>query len=149
MGAVKANEPLVVSVDLKGMPNVDKKQKVSLVEVLSPVTSTNASDNNEETSQSEAQVPKEFRLSAYPNPFNPSTKIQIDLPSSGFVKLVVYDVLGRIETRLKDAPMCAGYHTVVWDGRNFASGMYFARMIVTDASGRSIFNKTNKLLLTK
>ncbi len=70
----------------------------------------------------------------YPNPFNPVTTIRYSLPAPEKVSLVVYNVLGeQVATLIREAKQAAGYHVVVWDGRNdagmeVASGVYFLRM---------------------
>ncbi|MCH8327939.1 MAG: T9SS type A sorting domain-containing protein, partial [Candidatus Marinimicrobia bacterium] len=59
-------------------------------------------------------LPSEIALhSNYPNPFNPSTTLQLDLPQAGVVSLVVYDLLGRELTRLADGRLEAGFHSLI------------------------------------
>jgi hypothetical protein len=93
-------------------------------------------------------------LFVYPNPFNPSTQLSFALGSSSQVKLAVYDVLGRLVTTLADGRFEAGTHSVSWNSRSssgasLASGLYLARLQVSDAQGRNVYTKTTKLLLTK
>jgi hypothetical protein len=64
----------------------------------------------------------------YPNPFNASTRITFDLPKVGLVTLKVYDVLGREVTTLMDDVRAPGYHSVLFDGSNLSSGIYFYRL---------------------
>jgi hypothetical protein len=85
----------------------------------------------------------------YPNPFNPSTTIRFGLPTAGNVSLIVYDVLGREVTTLVRGTLDAGYHTATWNASSVASGVYFARLTVTNEYGRIAFNKVTKLLLLK
>lgn len=90
------------------------------------------------------EVPEEFSFQGgYPNPFNPVTQIQFNLPNTALVQLKIYDLLGRQVAVLLDRPMNAGYHTVTWDAGNFASGVYFLRF----QSGS--FTASKKLLLLK
>ena len=75
------------------------------------------------------EVPTDFALEAnYPNPFNPETTIRFALPVASHVLIEVYDVLGREVARLVDGEMGAGHHTVVFEGRSLASGIYIYRM---------------------
>lgn len=64
----------------------------------------------------------------YPNPFNPTTQIRFALPISGYVKLIVYDMLGREVARLADGLMGAGYHSVTWDASRVSSGIYIYKL---------------------
>ncbi len=76
------------------------------------------------------EVPTDFALEAnYPNPFNPETTIRFALPVASHVVIEVYDVLGREVARLVDGEMGAGHHTVVFEGRGLASGIYIYRMV--------------------
>ena len=86
---------------------------------------------------------------AYPNPFNPSTQINFDLPEGAFVLLNVFDVLGRKVGELANGNYAAGYHSTTWNASNISSGVYFARFTATDVSGSVKLSKVNKLLLTK
>jgi len=77
-------------------------------------------------------IPTNYELSQnFPNPFNPATTIRFGLPVSEKVRLKIYDLLGgEIATLLNDEFRKAGYHAVVWDGRNLrgqyvANGIYF------------------------
>jgi hypothetical protein len=79
----------------------------------------------------------------YPNPFNPVTTIDYQIAESGFVKLRVYDVLGRVITTLVNEELSPGYYSVKFDGMNHPSGLYFYSL----QTGR--FCDTKKLLLLK
>jgi 1,4-alpha-glucan branching enzyme len=78
-------------------------------------------------------VPSEYVLEQnYPNPFNPSTVIRFALPRSEYVRLAVYDLLGKEIAVLREGVVEAGRHTVSWDGKGsaapVASGVYFVRL---------------------
>ncbi|NQT27234.1 T9SS type A sorting domain-containing protein, partial [candidate division KSB1 bacterium] len=69
-------------------------------------------------------------LQNYPNPFNPSTTIKYRVDQSGSVNLTIFDELGRKVRTLVDENQSAGWHQIVWDGRNLsnqniATGVYF------------------------
>lgn len=93
----------------------------------------------------ELEIPTSVELQQnYPNPFNPSTSINFGVPASGKVTLEVFDVLGRkVATLINGENRVAGRHTVTFDARNLASGMYIYRL----AAGNSILTK--KLTLIK
>lgn len=80
---------------------------------------------------------------AQPNPFNPVTRISYYLPQEGLVKLTIYDVAGRLITSLVSDTRPQGEHTVEWDARGVASGIYFYRLEV----GK--FVETRKMILLK
>ncbi len=95
-------------------------------------------------------VPSEYAVHpGYPNPFNPSTQIQFDLPNDGYVSLNVFDVLGKKVAELVAGNYAAGYHSAIWNASAVASGVYFARFTATDANGVVRLNKVSKLLLAK
>jgi hypothetical protein len=76
-------------------------------------------------------TPTEFSLSQnFPNPFNPTTTIEVNLPMQGYLTLKVFDVLGREVRSFEYEKASAGVHRIVWDGTNqrgipVASGVYF------------------------
>jgi hypothetical protein len=89
-------------------------------------------------------IPAMYALhSAYPNPFNPMATIRYDLPITGEVSLIVYDILGREVVRLVDGYKEQGYHQVQWDGSGFPSGLYIARLNTPK------YRKSIKLVLLK
>lgn len=81
-----------------------------------------------------ARIPKPFIPSDYalyqnyPNPFNLSTTIEFDLPERTYVKLSVYDILGREVEVLVDEVMLRGRRSVPFDAGNLSSGVYFYRI---------------------
>ena len=65
----------------------------------------------------------------YPNPFNPSTTIRYNLAKASQVELAVFNAMGQKITKLVSEHQTAGYHQVVWDGKNkngsfVSSGIY-------------------------
>jgi predicted outer membrane repeat protein len=87
--------------------------------------------------------PSSLILSSFPNPFNPTTTLSFDLPSSGRVSLCVYDITGRLVETLADGVYASGTHQIIFDASNLSSGIYFARLKSSD------FVKTEKLVLLK
>ena len=61
----------------------------------------------------------------YPNPFNPTTTIKYGIPKNGFVKLIVYDVLGKEVAILVNDEQDAGNYQVTFDASKLTSGVYF------------------------
>jgi len=77
--------------------------------------------------------PKEFKLEQnFPNPFNPTTTIQYQLPQDARVTLKVYDILGSEVATLVNEEQQAGYKEVKFNGSNIASGMYVYRLQAGD-----------------
>ncbi len=94
-------------------------------------------------------LPKQIELAQnYPNPFNPATTIRFGLPENGLVRLSVYNILGQKVKELVNGRQVAGYHEILWDGRNesgmaVSSGVYIYRL--ETATGV----KARKMLLVK
>jgi hypothetical protein len=86
---------------------------------------------------------KTFRLSNYPNPFNPSTNVSFYLPKAGNVTLKIYDLLGREVATLVDDNLNAGSYSVEWNAANYSSGIYLYKLKSAD------FSETKKMLLVK
>ena len=85
----------------------------------------------------------EFRVSNYPNPFNPETSITFELPAASEIELVVYNILGKEVAKLASGHYAAGKHTVRWDGSKNASGLYYYTLKTGDEVA------IGKMLLTK
>ena len=75
-------------------------------------------------------IPSEFKIKpAYPNPFNPSAKIDMEIPDAGVVQITIYDILGRIVLDHKNEFPSAGKYQFVWNprsisGHSLATGTY-------------------------
>ena len=76
----------------------------------------------------QSPAPNQFSLSAYPNPFNSTTQLRFELFKPSHVELSVINTLGQRVAVLADEEYTAGFHTVVWDAREFASGVYFSQL---------------------
>jgi hypothetical protein len=83
----------------------------------------------------------------YPNPSNPNSKIDFQIPFTGRVSIKVYDVSGREAATLIDKEMTAGYYSAQFDGTNLSSGVYFYRVIAT-GNGQK-YSDTKKMVLIK
>jgi hypothetical protein len=79
------------------------------------------------------EVPREFMLyQNYPNPFNPTTNIRFALPKAAFVKLAVYDMLGREVQTLVNENLSPATYEIKWDASQHSSGIYFYRIQTGD-----------------
>ena len=78
-----------------------------------------------------ALVPKEFSLGHnYPNPFNPSTTIPFTMSETGLAVITIYNVSGREIRQILNERVRSGFHSAVWDGKNYngvpvSSGVYY------------------------
>jgi hypothetical protein len=103
--------------------------------VLFSITGVNDRLNN---------IPGVFTVNQnYPNPFNPTTNISYSIPSSGLVKVAVYDILGNVVAVLANEVQKAGQHDLTWNASSLSSGVYFYRVQYAD------YNKTIKMILMK
>lgn len=95
-------------------------------------------------------LPEAFAVKPnYPNPFNPSTRIEFQLPEAATVSLDIYNMLGqKVRSLVNSQSLSAGYHIAEWDGRNsegnwVGSGIYIYRI----SAGK--FMQTRKMILMK
>jgi len=91
-------------------------------------------------------VPETVHLySNYPNPFNPVTTIQFDIPAETQhpISLQVYDIGGRMVETLVNEKLEPGQHEIQWNASQHSSGVYFLRMET------ALFSKTQKMILLK
>ncbi len=91
-----------------------------------------------------SEIPKSFSLCQnYPNPFNPTTNIKFDIPKQSFVKLVIYDMLGREVATLVNEQLKAGTYQADWNAPAFPSGVYFYKLQTES------YTETKKMVLIK
>jgi hypothetical protein len=91
------------------------------------------------TDLDEEKIPTEFKISAYPNPFNPSTTIVYSLPTYSDVEVSIYDLLGNEIWSVTERNKSAGINKIVWNGKNnfgmqVGSGIYFCRISTKEYS---------------
>jgi hypothetical protein len=79
----------------------------------------------------------------YPNPFNSSTTIEFGLPEAEYIRIDIYDLLGRRIEMLVDEEVQGGRHQVVWDALDYSSGVYFYRIEAGD------YTETKKMVLLR
>ncbi len=76
--------------------------------------------------QISSSIPQSFKLyNNYPNPFNPTTIINFDVPKQGSLKLKIYNTLGELISTIVDQTFSPGTYSVDFDGTNLATGIYF------------------------
>lgn len=90
-----------------------------------------------------ASVVRSFSLSAYPNPFNPSTTLNYSLPQRETVSLMLYDITGRQVRLLRQGVAEAGTYQLSVDGSDLPSGIYFVSLQTPTR------HQTQKLMLLK
>lgn len=94
--------------------------------------------------QISGKVPVTYFLKQnFPNPFNPQTNIDFDIPKKTFVKINVYDPTGRLVTNIINNEYNAGSYRVNWDASGYSSGVYFYSIITEE------FVQTKKMMLVK
>jgi photosystem II stability/assembly factor-like uncharacterized protein len=94
--------------------------------------------------QISTSVPSAFKVyDAYPNPFNPSTRIKFDVPKSSSVRILIYDMTGRQVDNLFEGNVSAGTFETVWKADKFNSGIYLIKFVAND------FSMAKKLMLVK
>jgi hypothetical protein len=92
-----------------------------------------------------AGQPGEFLLGpAYPNPFNPTTRLPLTLARAGELRLDLVDLRGATAAVLHEGPLAAGRHEFTVEGSRLASGLYLARL---SEGGRTL--AMTKMLLVK
>lgn len=121
--ATKGNQTTIIVV----MPESDglftAEGQYEIVEVIAA--------NDENLISVNVIEPSDFSLSkAYPNPFNPTTSMLLNMEFDGQVEVKVYNVNGQIVDVIADRQFKAGMHTVSWNAQEFASGMYFIKAYI-------------------
>jgi len=106
-------------------------------------------------SNSERDLPSKYAVTGnYPNPFNPSTTIQYQLPNASQVNLVLYNVRGQLTKQLVHTTQLGGYYQIKWDGtttsgQQASSGTYLYRITAKSLNDEQDFQQTGKMLLLR
>lgn len=79
----------------------------------------------------------------YPNPFNPTTKEKFEILKLSFVKLTIFDVLGKKVDEVINDFKDLGEYEIEWDANSFPSGIYFYRIEVDN------YSNTKRMILLK
>jgi hypothetical protein len=98
---------------------------------------------NPDAVEDESQPSGFYLRQNFPNPFNPTTTIQYEIPQRSFVTLKVYDLLGEEVAILANEEKSAGNYEVSWDAADLPSGVYFYRL---QAEG---FVQSKKLMILR
>jgi hypothetical protein len=94
--------------------------------------------------QQSNEIPEKYILGQnYPNPFNPQTNFSYSLVKDSEVKLLVYDITGKIVKEIFNGCQNAGTYSVIFDASGYSSGIYFYKLITKD------FTDTRKMVLVK
>lgn len=89
-------------------------------------------------------LPNRFELyQNYPNPFNPATNIKFDVPVDSYVRIGVYDVLGKLISSPVSGHYRSGTYEIRLETSNLPSGCYYCKFSSGD------FEKTTKMVLIK
>ncbi len=79
----------------------------------------------------------------YPNPFNPSTIIEFNLPKSSYINLTVYNTLGELVSTLVSQNLEKGRYSYQFNASELPSGIYIYQL------SAGSFNSIKKMLLIK
>ncbi len=135
----------VVAVDVFNQPSVPSN-KVAVNTAEEPIYEKSGAI----TREGELQYPVETKLlENFPNPFNPVTTLRYQLSSPGFVSIKIFNTIGEEILTLAEGEHNAGYYDAIWDAQGKPSGLYYARVIITNQSGKTEYQTTKKLVLMK
>ncbi len=127
---------------IKAVSNFASERNV--ISVYKTMDSTAFAQTDKEIMLDLSKEITEYELAQnFPNPFNPATIIKYSIPESGFVKLVVYDILGQEVCTPVNTFHLKGKHEVRFDASGLASGLYIYKI----QAGK--FTQTKKMLLLK
>ncbi|MDO8549586.1 MAG: T9SS type A sorting domain-containing protein, partial [Ignavibacteria bacterium] len=92
----------------------------------------------------------DFKLfNNYPNPFNPSTIIKYSVPQHSFVKLTIYDALGKEVNEIISGIRDAGVYEENFNAASLSSGVYFYKIEAQSLDGKNNFISAKKMILVK
>ena len=97
------------------------------------------------------KIPENYYISnAYPNPFNPETKIEFGLSEPSEVQIQIYNINGQLINKIIDnVSLPAGHYLSRFNGDNISSGIYFFRVFAKSLNSEKYMKKVGKLMLVK
>jgi hypothetical protein len=99
-------------------------------------------DNFIVSSEQKTQL-KEYSISNFPNPFNPTTKINYSIPIEGIVKITIYNSPGQTVKELVNEFKSIGSYTTEFNGSSLSSGIYYYKIEAGN------FSQIRKMILIK
>ena len=118
-------------------------QTTNIIRIYGRTTDVEWPDNDKDI------IPNSYRLTQnHPNPFNPITTIQYEIPRNSYVNLRIYDVAGRLLSVLVAEKKESGFYQAIWDGKDkhgheVSSGVYFYQLQAGE------FKETRKLVILR
>ena len=109
-----------------------------------PALITIAAGENVEIYGKEQLIPRQYKLSSYPNPFKGTSTIKYELPFDSKVSIKVYDLMGRVLATLVNGDKKAGTYTINFNAGNLSKGSLYYRIIATSKDHQ--FVQTNKMI---
>jgi len=90
----------------------------------------------------------------HPNPFNPLTTIQYDLPEKSYVQIIIYDILGNEINTLVNGLEQPGFRQITWNGTDqnsisVSSGVYLIRFSAESIQSNATYKRNSKLMFIK
>lgn len=137
------------NVTLPSLMNSQARVKVEAVgNIFFDISNTNFSITNVvSVNNIGTEIPDNYSLSQnFPNPFNPSTKINFDIPVSSKVELKILDLSGREVTTLVNGNINPGSYSVTFNSENLSSGIYFYKIIASGENQNYVMTKKMTLL---
>jgi spore coat protein CotH len=100
------------------------------------------------TKVEDVNLPSQFYLAIFPNPFNPTTTIQYSIPNPSDVTIVVYDLIGKEVWKFYQSNVPTGTHKIRWEGVDknnlkISSGVYICKVITEN------YSLVQKIILAK
>ncbi|MGE5403083.1 MAG: T9SS type A sorting domain-containing protein, partial [Ignavibacteriales bacterium] len=146
----KAKETVLEVDDLVGSGSHSSVEAHGLVGDIVPEKEILVKEMKDSEESAKIEKPTEYSLSGnYPNPFNPSTRIDYSLPMTSKVELKVYDILGHEVATLVNTIQEAGRYSAMFNASNVSSGLYIYKISAHSLENGRVFEKTAKMMFLK
>ncbi len=142
---------------LKGDPSEGTKITIEAIQkTASGFMKKDLFQTDDELDGTASIIPKKYALyHAYPNPFNPSTTIEYDIPKISNVNVKIFNILGQLVKMYELSSQSPGAYNITWDGTNMAdvrvpSGVYIIHFNAESLKGkRELFQQSIKVTLLR